>query len=172
MPDTHDFAFGGFGGDIEAVREGLALDDERVVADGVERAGDIGKELLLVVEDGRCFAVHHAIVHHDTGAEGMADALVSQADAQQGDSSAEGADDIVGEAGFAWRARAGGDQDLVGMELFDLGESDLVIAADLEGHLHFAQVLDEIIGEGIVVIDDKHHGVATGSSPVGADGEV
>ena len=34
---AHDFAFGGFGGDFQDVGQGVAFDDERVVAGGFER---------------------------------------------------------------------------------------------------------------------------------------
>jgi hypothetical protein len=29
---------------------------------------------------------------------------------------------------------------------------------DLHGNVHFAQVLNEVVGERIVVIQDQHHG--------------
>ena len=46
--------------------------------------------------------MHHAVIDDDVGAEGVADALVAKADAEDGDFAAEMANDIVGEAAFAW----------------------------------------------------------------------
>jgi hypothetical protein len=42
VPQTHNFALGGFGGDFEAVRETRALDEQRVVAGRRERRGEAG----------------------------------------------------------------------------------------------------------------------------------
>lgn len=160
VADAHDFAFVGFGGDFEAVGEGFFFDDERVVAGGGERIGHVLEEVFVVVPDGGRFAVHHAVVDNDVAAEGVADALVAQADAEDGDFAGEVFDDVVGEAGFARGAGAGGDENAVGVEFFDAGEGDLVVAVDLHGNVHFAQVLDEVVGERIVVIEHEHHAMA------------
>ncbi len=47
--EAHDFAFGGFGGDFKAGREGFAFDDEGVVAGGFEGAGQTGENILAGV---------------------------------------------------------------------------------------------------------------------------
>ena len=54
-------------------------------------------------------------------------------------------------------ARPGRDEDAVGVHGLDLRGRDLVVAAD--GHLstEFAHVLDEVIGEGIVIVEHEDH---------------
>ena len=98
--EAHDFAFGGFGGDFEAGGEGFAFDDEGVVAGGFEGAGEAGEDILAGVEDGRGFAVHEARGADDFAAEDLADALVAEADSEDGDFSAEFADGVATDAGF------------------------------------------------------------------------
>src|SRR6478609_4722295 len=44
------------------------------------------------------------------------------------------------------------------MEIFDLGERDLVVSIDLHILTQFSEILDEIVGERIVVIDNQQHG--------------
>ena len=156
--DAHDFAFVGFGRDFEAIGQCVALDDEGVIAGGGEGVGHAFEEVFAVVFHERSFAVHHAVVHNDVAAEDVADALMAKTDAEGWNLRAEGADDFVGEAGFFWRTRAGRDQDAFGFEGADLFDGDLVVAMDFHRDLHFAEVLDEVVGERIVVIDNQHHG--------------
>ena len=112
VADAHDFAFGfGFGGDLEGVGHGVAFDEERMIAGGVEGVGHAGEEVVAVVVDGRGFAVHEAVGADDFAAEDVAHALVAEADAEGGDVRAESFDDVVGQAGFARGTRAGGNED-------------------------------------------------------------
>jgi hypothetical protein len=98
--EAHDFAFGGFGGDFEAGREGFAFDDEGMVAGGFEGAREACEDILAGVEDGGGFAVHEAWGADDFAAEDLADALVAETDAQDGDFSAEFADGVATDAGL------------------------------------------------------------------------
>ena len=86
---AHDFAFGGFGGDFEAGREGFAFDYEGVVAGGFEGTGQAGEDILAGVQDGRGFAVHEARGADDVATVNLTDALVAEAHAEDGNFSAE-----------------------------------------------------------------------------------
>src|SRR6185503_14876506 len=46
VADSHDFAFLGFRGDLEKIRDGVALDHEGMVAGGGERVGHAGEQIL------------------------------------------------------------------------------------------------------------------------------
>lgn len=48
---AHDFAFGRFGGDSEDVGQGVAFDDERMVARGLEGRGKVSEDTFAGVED-------------------------------------------------------------------------------------------------------------------------
>jgi len=87
----------------------------------------------------------------------MADALMAQANPQERQTRPEGADDVVGQAGFARRTRPGRNEDALRVELADLVNGNLVVAADFQGYLHLAQILDEIVGERIVIVYDQDH---------------
>jgi len=156
--DAHDFAFVGFGGDFEAIGECVALDDEGMVTCGGKWIGHAFKEVFAIVFHEGSFAVHHAVVHNDVAAENVSDALMAEADSERGDLGAEGADDFVGEAGFFGGTGAGRNEDAFGFEGADLIDGNLVIAMDFHGNLHFTEILDEVVGERIVIIDDQHHG--------------
>ncbi len=70
---------------------------------------------------------------------------------------------IPASAGVHGRAR----QDALGREGADPVDRDLVVAMDDELGTQFAEVLDEVVGEGVVVVDDEEHGTPT-YGPAGA----
>ena len=47
---------------------------------------------------------------------------------------------------------------MIRLFLRDLLQRDLVIPMDLHLRTHLAKVLDEIVGEGVVIVDDQEHG--------------
>ena len=65
---------------VEAVRQTLPIDDERVVAGRLQRVGQAGEDALAVVADPRGLAVHELGRGDDAPAVDVADGLVAQAD--------------------------------------------------------------------------------------------
>ena len=61
---------------------------------------------------------------------------------------------------MVWVARAGGKEDPVRVECADIFDRDLVVTADGLFHAHLSIVLDEVVGEGVEIVDDEHHGCA------------
>jgi hypothetical protein len=59
-------------------------DRQRVVAHHGQRIGQAGEDALALVMHRRGLAVHQLLGMHDLAAEGRADALVAEADAEQG----------------------------------------------------------------------------------------
>src|SRR5690349_8329090 len=92
VPDAHDFAFVGFGGDFQAIGQVVALDDEGVIARGGEGIGHAFKKVFPVMFDGGSLAVHHAVIDDNLAAEGVADALMSQTNAEERSIAAKSAD--------------------------------------------------------------------------------
>ena len=154
---AHDLPLGGLSGDLEAGGQRVALDDERVIARGVEGIGHPGEEVFAIVLNGRGLPVHHPVVHDDFAAERVSDALMAEADAEERELRAERADDVVGQPGFAGRAGAGRDEDALGPHVADLVERDLVVAHDAQVRLQLAEILDEVEGERVVVVYDEDH---------------
>ena len=69
----------------------------------------------------------------------------------------EAADDVVADAGFGGGAGAGGDADALGGEAGDFLDGDFVVALHEGIGAEFAEVLDEVVGKGVVVVDDEEH---------------
>ena len=91
-----------------------------------------GEQPAVVVMDHVGLAVHQAVGPHDVGAEGLADRLVPQADAQDRNLGGKAFDASARDAGLAGRAGAGRDDQMRGRRGRDLVERDLVVAMDLE----------------------------------------
>ena len=149
---AHDFALVGFRRDFQAGGQGVALDDERMIARGRKRIGHALEQVQAVVFDERGFAMHHPVVHDHVGAEGVADALVAEADAEQRNLRPERADDFIRETGLARRTRAGRNEDAFGVECAHLLDGDLVVAMHLHVGLQLAEILHEVVGERIVIV--------------------
>ena len=89
----------------------------------------------------------------------MPDRLVAEADTQDGTAPGENAEDVERHARLARRAGSGGKQDTLGIQRERLLHGDLVVAEDLLLHAELAKVLHQVVGEGVVVIDDQEHGL-------------
>src|SRR5262245_16090533 len=83
MLHRHDQPVIGLGGDMQAVRQRRAVDDQRVIAGGLEGLGRALEHALAGVGDHRQLAVHELGRPLDVAAKGLADRLVTEADAEQ-----------------------------------------------------------------------------------------
>ena len=93
VAETHDragvggaVAGGDARGDFEGVGDGVFADDERVLARAGHGLRKVAEDGAVVVLDGGGFAVHELRGADDLCAEGRADGLVAEADAEDGDS--------------------------------------------------------------------------------------
>ena len=150
--------FGGAGGDGQFAGERALGHDERVIAGAGERGGQIVEDALAVVIDGAGFAVHEMGGADDLAAEGLADGLVAETDAEDGHFSGHVANERDENAGLAGCTGAGREQNALGPQSFHLLDGQLVVAIDLDLCAQFAQVLDQVVGERVVVVEDEDHG--------------
>src|SRR5260370_14822403 len=150
MAQAHDGAVGGPCGDDELCWKRSPLDDQRVISGRLERIGDAGQHARVVVADPRGLAVRW-FVADDAGAEGLAQALVAEADAGDRDVSGQVPNRLVGDACIIRGAGAGRDHDAV--VAGQLRDCDLVVAEDRRLHPELTEVLHEVVRERVVVVD-------------------
>jgi len=106
--EGHDQAVFALGCDGEAVGQGLGIDHQGVVAADFNPRGQVGEHRAGAVElDGRAFAVDRDGRVDDARAEGFANALVAEADAEHRDFACEMADHGGHDAGIGWIAGSG-----------------------------------------------------------------
>lgn len=105
MAQRHNFAIVAFGRNLERRRKRTSLDDERVVSASFERRRQTRKKRASVMPDHGCFPMHQAGSADHISAVRFGDALMSEANAQDGNFGAEALDDFFADARFARRAR-------------------------------------------------------------------
>ena len=146
------------GGDFEFGGQGVFGDDQGMVAGAGHGAGDSGEDGLAVVRDAAGFAVHELRGADDVASEGCADGLVAEADSEDGPLAGEALNERDENAGVLRRAGAGREHEPLGREGFDLVDRELIVAADDHFGAEFAHVLHQVVGEGVVVVENKDHG--------------
>src|SRR5207249_4245750 len=104
------------------------------------------------------------LVADDLAAEHLADALVTEADTEDRDLAAQLADGLVRDPSVVGSARSRRDDDPI--ELRQLFDGHLVIAKNRRLRAKLGHVLDEVVGEGVVVVDhrDAGHHIASAIS--------
>jgi geranylgeranyl diphosphate synthase type I len=167
VAQPHDEPVRGLGGDAQDIGDGRPIDDERVIARRVERDGEPLEHALLAVIDGGRLAVHeHRRTHHVAPVQ-LTDALVSEADAEDRTQPRERLDGRGGESRVVRRPRSRGDDQTVGRVGKDVRDRVRVVADDLDVSAELRQLLHQVVGEGVVVVDDEQAGGHGRSSDVG-----
>ena len=101
--------------------------------------------------------MHQPSGPNDLPAKGGPDALVPQAYPENRDFPRKVRDQCTRNSGFLRRARAGGDNDALRPQSLYLFQSDLIVADDADLFPEFAEVLHQVIGKGVVIIDYQKH---------------
>src|SRR5215207_2840886 len=153
VAQAHDDAVGRRGRDFEAVRQTLALDDERVVARGGEAVFEPLEDRPAVVANLGRLAVDGLGAAHDAPAEDLPDGLVAEAHAEHRHVTGERADHLQRHPRLVRRARPRRDDDAVGAYLLlDLTDRHLVVATHFDLRPELAEVLHEVVCERVVVV--------------------
>ena len=87
----------------------------------------------------------------------VSDRLVAEADAEDRRAAAEAADHLLGDPRVLRPARPGGDHDRLRSGALHGIRVEGVIAANVHLGSQLPQVLHEVVGERIVVVDDEDH---------------
>ena len=159
MPHAHDLAVGGNRGDLQLLRQGLALNGQGVVAGEARGARQAAEKAAAVQGHFLRLAVDDPPRGDDAAAERVADGLVAQADAEDGNRAGKPLDALHADARFFRPARPGRDDDARRVHGSQLVHGDPVVAENLDRLVReLGEVLVEVVREGIVVVDDDVHG--------------
>jgi hypothetical protein len=150
--------FGGPGADFEIGRKILFIHDERVVAGCRHRCRQAGKNCFAVVGNGAGFAVHEVGGANDIPSKSRADGLMPEANAENGNFAGEMANQIDADACILGRAGSGRDYDVLGRQLFDSSDGNLVVTANFDLGSEFPKILDQVVGKRVVIVENEDHG--------------
>ena len=92
---------------------------------------------------------------YNLAAVDLSDALMTEAHAEDRNSSGKRGDHRVGKASVFWSAGSGANKHTVGSEFFDLLDGERVAAMYERVGTKLAQILDKVEDERVVVIEDK-----------------
>ena len=102
--------------------------------------------------------MHHPRRTNDTTTERFTDGLMSQAHTQHRGVHTALTNDIDGNACFAWGARARRNHYRVRRHFLYVSHCQLIVAMHFERLAKLAQILHEIEGKRVVIVDDEYHG--------------
>ena len=142
----------------EIVGTARPVHHQRVVAGGGKSLVDAAEDALRLVPDRRNLAVHGGGRPHDIAAIGLPDGLEAEADAEDWDLGAEFPHGVETDPGLVGRAGPGREHECVRRPLADAGDVDRVVAHHVDAFAERADQVDEIPGEGVVVVDDEDVG--------------
>jgi hypothetical protein len=128
-----------------------------MVAGRFKGRGQSFEQSGAMVMNRRGLSVHEPFRSHDFSSKNLSDALMTKTNAEKWSGFSEFADHITADACFRGGAGTGGNTDSLGRFFADFVERDLIVPVNLHLCAQFTEVLDEIVGKGIVVVDHKEH---------------
>ena len=109
--------------------------------------------------------MHDARRIHKFHAERLPDRLMSEADAEQRDSGGGGlADQLRHDAGAGRAARPRGEHDRLRTQRERVSGRKRIVAAYLHLRAELLEILDEIVGERIEIVNHQNHDITSQSS--------
>src|SRR5262249_37104435 len=138
---------------------------KRMVAGGDERARQSAKHAGTGMTDGRSLSVHDFLRMDDLTAESPTDRLMPEAHAQDRDPACIFLYRRHRHARFVGGTGSRRNHHTSRAHRPDLGNADLIVANHLHLGAQFAQILHQIPGEGIVVVDHQYHDSLSPSMP-------
>src|SRR5580704_8774886 len=154
---THDLALSSLSGDLQIRRESFPPHNKGVIPSRFKRIRQITEDAVSFMHNGGGFPVHNPVGPDDFASENMSNALVPQTNAENRRGGAELKNQVIADTGIKRRPRSWRDTDSVRMHLGNLIQSNLVVAFNDEVGSELAKILDQVVGKGIVIVDDQHH---------------
>ena len=136
----------------------VVRDDQRVIARRRHRRFQALEDGLPIMLHPARLAVHDVFRPNDLSSKSLANRLMSQANAQHGHLPGEVADQLDADPGVGRRARARRNHDALGAERLDFRDADLVVAAHLDLRPQLAQILHQVVGKRVVIVENEDHG--------------
>ena len=138
-------------------RQRFLSHDQGVITGAGKRRRQSRENALAIMLHFARLAMHQALRAHHFAAKGFADGLMSQAYTEDRGLARHVTDQRNQDPRFARRTGPRRQQDALRLQRFNLFDGELVVAADQHVRPKLAQVLNQVVGEGIVVIEDKNH---------------
>ncbi len=157
MAEAHDDAVVSLGGDGEFTRQGFFLDDQGMVARCGKGVRQLAENIFVVVMNLTRFSVKKFRRADDFAAERGTNGLMAEANTKDGKFAGEALDQLDRDARFLRRARTRRNHDAFRFAADNFFDGDFVVAMHFDLATQLAEILGEVVGEGIVVVEKKNH---------------
>ncbi|OHC45653.1 MAG: hypothetical protein A2092_18790 [Rhodobacteraceae bacterium GWE1_64_9] len=158
MAQAHDRAIFQPGRHLQAIRQAFAFHHQRMIAGSQERRRQALEHTFALVVHHAHLAMHDLVAAHDLATESLADGLVPKADTQQRDARLGcGNGQRQTDAGLCRIAGAGRQHDHFRAQGHGLLHIQRIIAQNADIGPKFAQIMDEIVGETVIIVDQQQH---------------
>ena len=157
VPQSHDFTVPRACIDHDRITERCFIDGQAVIARHVEGCRQACKHAAAVMRDRACLAVHDRLGLDDPAAEGFPDRLVAETHPENGERVRCAANDLGTNSGIRWPSRSGRDHDPVRAGADRFGCAHRVIADHTGLCPQLLEVVHEVEGEAVVIVDDQKH---------------
>src|SRR5207248_4835750 len=128
-----------------------------MITGGFERLCNVFKNACTMVRNRRCFPVHQLRGTHNFAAENFANALVTEANAEQRNVRSEFTNDLATDSSVARPAWSGRDANAFRNKFPNVSSADLIVASHQNLGAKLTENLREIVGERIVIINQEQH---------------
>ena len=141
-------------GDFKAIRKAFALNNQRMIPGGVKWCRQTCKNAFAVVMHLAHLAMHDLMTPGHSAAKSLADGLMPQADAHQRRFGFRcGLNQRQADTRLIWCSGAGRQENPRRLHRHGFLGIDRIVAPDLNIRPQFAQIMDEVVGETVIVID-------------------
>jgi len=117
------------------------------------------KDAPMIVRDRAGLAVHQVRRADDSSAKSRANGLMSETNSQDWNFAREVPNQVDADTGFlrcAWSRR---DHDSLRLHRLNFVDRDLIVAPNFHLRAKFSEILDEVVGKGIVIVENEDHGI-------------
>src|SRR5580700_674364 len=94
---------------------------------------------------------------HHIAAKSRANSLMPKANSEHRHFAREMPNQINADAGVLRRARTGRNHNALRLHRFNVTHTDLIVAADLNLRTEFPEILNQVIGKRVVVVENEDH---------------
>ena len=121
--------------------------------------GQTFEDGLVIVKDLADLAVHQVGGWNDFPPKRLANGLVAQTDSQDRNPSGKVVDELQCHTGIVGNAGSGRNDNLLGLAGLYPRNINAVVAVNDDLFPQFSQILHQVVGKGVVVVDDQNHGI-------------
>ena len=158
VSQSHDHPTLGPSRDLETIRQGLALHDQGMITRSLKRVLQALENTLALVMNHRGLAMHQFPGPHHLPAVNLSDRLMPEADPEDRKLASEGLDYLAGNARLVGRAGPRRNANPRRLQVPQFLHRDGIIPKHFHLRTQLPEILHEVVGEGVVVIDDNEHG--------------